>query len=111
MQELEIGKHQGFNIVHKVKYKICLRYKRQISKFYYFAWSIIWQFSVIKISIRCAMYNIEFAFITKVKISKLFCIMQNLKVFKDHAFCIVHHVKYKFCVHYETQIWKFLYFA
>ena len=37
MQELEIDKYQGFNIVHKVKYTIFLRYKRQISKFYYFA--------------------------------------------------------------------------
>ena len=32
--------------------------------------------------------------------------MQNLKAVKDQAFCIVHHVKDKFCVHYERQISK-----
>ena len=39
----------------------------------------------------------------KRQISKLLCIMQNLKAFKDQAFSIVHHVKYKFCFHYEGQ--------
>ena len=98
MQELESDKYQGFNVVRKVKYTIFLRYKRQISKFYYFAWSIICQFSVIKISIRCAMYNIEFVFITKVKYQNYFasCKIWKLSKIKLSVLCTMQNINFVF---------------